>query len=131
MNAKPVIWALFALLVICVLPSAAAAANGPYFAWRGYGLWTYGPPRVYALEQRPYFALHPPVYYSYPVSRTYGHLPYPYLPRATSRRVARIEPQVVVNQYAAGPSAIAAPAKASLPARVQVVYPAATFDESK
>ena len=26
----------------------------------------------------PYFALHPPVYYSHPVPRTYGHSPFPY-----------------------------------------------------
>ena len=28
----------------------------------------------------PYFALHPPVYYSYPVARTYGFSPFPYPP---------------------------------------------------
>jgi hypothetical protein len=34
-----------------------------------------------SLEYRvPYFAAHPPVYYSYPVPRTYGHSPFAYPP---------------------------------------------------
>lgn len=33
---------------------------------------------TYSVDQPPYFAQNPPVYYSYPVKRSYGISPYPY-----------------------------------------------------
>jgi hypothetical protein len=53
----------------------ASACDGGF----GYG-WGMG--QLYnSLEYRvPYFAAHPPVYYSYPVPRTYGHSPFAYPP---------------------------------------------------
>lgn len=131
MHVKLAIWMFLAVSVICVLPNAAGAANGPYFAWGGFAPWTYMPPSVYVLERSPYFALHPPVYYSYPVSRPYGHLPYPYLPGPSTQPVAAERPQTIVNSYAAEPGDAGVPAKAALPGRVQVIYPAAVFDKSK
>lgn len=131
MNAKLVIWAFLAVSVICLLPNAAVAANGPYFAWGRLAPWAYGPPSVYVLERSPYFALHPPVYYSYPVPRTYGQLPYPYLPRPATRSVVREVPQVVVNPYAGEAIGAGVPQEVGLPQRVQVIYPAAVFDKSK
>jgi hypothetical protein len=138
MNAKPVIWVLFTLLATCVLPNAAAEAHGPYFAWRGFAPWTYVPRSVYTVERRPYFAVNPPVYYSYPVSRPYGHFPYPYLLAPPSRSVARECPMVVQNPYVAGETVAkmqsddaGVPPRATLPPRVQVVYPAAVFSNSK
>ena len=47
----------------------------PYPGWLGF----YGSP--YSLGQipvPPYFSLHPPVYYSQPVARSYGYSPYAY-----------------------------------------------------
>lgn len=37
-------------------------------------------PSNYATESVPYFALHPPVYYSYRIARTYGFSPFAYPP---------------------------------------------------
>ncbi len=49
----------------------------PYYsAYGGYG-WQ---PSYYASESVPYFSLHPPVYYSYRIPRTYGYSPFAYPP---------------------------------------------------
>lgn len=81
----------------------------------------------------PYFALHPPVYYSHPVPRTYGYSPFAYpgivatpeivappvpaevtnphvTPSAkasvgtTSDRTAQVQPTMVLNPYVTNPS---------------------------
>lgn len=51
----------------------------------------------------PYFAIHPPVYYSYPVPRTYGYSPfaYPGFIR-TPDVVDAVEPAVIENPYFEG-----------------------------
>lgn len=130
MGLKLAIWALFAVSMICVLPHAAAA-EGPYFAGGGFAPWAYWPGSVYAIERRPYFALHPPVYYSYPVARTYGLLPYPYLPSPVIRDVRRPVPQRIVNPYVVESGVVGGPPQTALPERVHVTYPAAMFAESK
>lgn len=70
------------VLVSCVMSlSSAHAYDGYYgygFPWFGYGN---NGPAAYALGNipaPPYFALHPPVYYSHPVARTYGSSPFAY-----------------------------------------------------
>ena len=67
---------LAALVVLMVVP---CRANGQY---GGYG-WPYccdyAYLGVYASEM-PYFSLHPPVYYSYRVARTFGYSPFAYPP---------------------------------------------------
>jgi hypothetical protein len=78
MNAKLMLGVLACVVVM-------AAANGlvgqewggyPYApAWCGYGY-----PGAYSAQSIPYFALHPPVYYSYRVPRTYGYSPFAYPP---------------------------------------------------
>ena len=130
MSLKVVIWVFFAVSVFCVLPNVAAA-DGPYFAWGGFSPWGYGPASIYTVERRPYFALHPPVYYSYPVARTYGLLPYPYLPAPVTRDVLRPVPHTIVNPYVVGSGAAGGPQQAALPRRVHVTYPAAMFAKSK
>ncbi len=44
------------------------------------------------LDNVPYFALHPPVYYSYPVPRTYGYSPFAYPPGVMTPESAAPEP---------------------------------------
>jgi hypothetical protein len=46
------------------------------------------------LNNVPYYALHPPVYYSYPVPRTYGYSPFAYPPHVMTPEIAG-EPQPV------------------------------------
>jgi hypothetical protein len=47
----------------------------------------------------PYYAKHPPVYYSYPVPRTYGYSPYAYPPGARTPEVVKPEPLTIQNKY--------------------------------
>jgi len=47
----------------------------------------------------PYFTLHPPVYYSYPVPRTYGYSPFAYLPTTLTPEVAPPEPMDIINPH--------------------------------
>ena len=74
---KPRFWAMCVVsglaLALSLTSTARAGVRSPYLmAYYGYHS-----PSIYSLEQPPYFALHPPVYYSYPVARPYGFSPYP------------------------------------------------------
>ena len=48
----------------------------------------------------PYFAAHPPVYYSYPVPRTYGYSPFAYPPYVMTPEVGgESAPVEITNPY--------------------------------
>jgi hypothetical protein len=74
---------------VILMPTAANAqgpAVSPYVAWGYYGPYPYlgsvNQPKI------PYYALYPPVYYSYPVARPYGYSPF-----ALPPGVEPVEPQ--------------------------------------
>lgn len=70
------------LVMLAALFAAAPAASAQGCdGWYGGG-WGYGMGYLYnSLDYNvPYFAAHPPVYYSYPVPRTYGYSPFAYPP---------------------------------------------------
>jgi hypothetical protein len=48
----------------------------------------------------PYFSVFPPVYYSYPVARTFGYSPYAYPPGVVTPGSESPAPAVVQNTYA-------------------------------
>jgi hypothetical protein len=51
-------------------------------------------------QNLPYFALHPPVYYSQPVPRTYGYSPFAYPPGVmTPDVVEETKPVTIINPY--------------------------------
>jgi len=79
MNTKLAVWVLLVGLAVQALPNTAEAVCGPYFH-SGYAVtpWAYQPRSTYIAvrDTIPYFALHPPVYYSHPVYRPYGLSPY-------------------------------------------------------
>jgi len=85
----------------------------PARAGNGYGDGGYGFPGLYNYyvnpyypsdRRMPYFAEHPPVYYSFPVARPYGLSPYAYPP--TYEPPVVVEPLVVPNPHVkAKPSA--------------------------
>lgn len=84
-----------ALLAACAASSSAQAFNG----CGGYGL---GAGFLYnSLDYRvPYFAAHPPVYYSYPVPRPYGYSPFAYGPDVrTPEILAESQPLEINNPY--------------------------------
>jgi hypothetical protein len=111
--------------VASAFPSAVRADNGflgAYgFPWFGYGN---NGPAAYALGNvptPPYFALHPPVYYSHPIARPYGHSPFA-CPCHCGHGQIPPAPRVVVNRHVAPPKAEPAPSAAvsvaSVPTRI-------------
>lgn len=109
------------ILGVSILAAGSAQAIGPGgfggcgggFGYGGYGgIFNNGfaynsPPYPWPFYQHsiptpPYFSLHPPVYYTYPVGRTYGYSPYPYpgntptpeveFPKAETIRNPHVEP---------------------------------------
>lgn len=71
--------------------------------WQGAGVGIGGLYRSldYPTERRvPYFAAHPPVYYSQPVPRTYGYSPFAYTPDTrTPDVVPAAQPVEIINPY--------------------------------
>ena len=84
-------WAVLLLVGAAVWAVASSAkAESPYVVGHyGYPSWS-----VYGREYIPYFALHPPVYYSYPVPRAYGFSPYAYPPGTTTPELLPLRPAV-------------------------------------
>lgn len=81
-----------------ISPYGSGGFPGP--GWIGY----YGSP--YSLGQipvPPYFAIHPPVYYSYPVARSYGYSPYAYPGWMETPPV--VMPEVIENPHVDQPEA--------------------------
>jgi hypothetical protein len=70
----------------------------------GFGLWDDGGDlaELYRelLKNVPYYALHPPVYYSYPVPRTYGYSPFAYGPWVMTPDVTMApQPLEIINPH--------------------------------
>lgn len=107
--------------------SGVAAAAQPCFPGYGWypGLWY----NVYVGESVPYFALHPPVYYSYPVPRTYGWSPFAYPPGTMTPEMEApsAQPQVFRNPYAEQPSSAASDNVAAVKP-LRIVNPYAIHD---
>lgn len=89
---------LLSVVLSLTFAGTASAANPVLFWGNGYGGWG----AAYSGLEIPYFAAHPPVYYSYPVPRTYGYSPYAYLPTVMTPPVACAPamPQTIENPYA-------------------------------
>jgi len=70
------------------------------YPWNSYaygnGWWPYTLGHV---PVPPYFSLHPPVYYSYPVPRTYGYSPYPYPGHFQAPEIAEVQPEEIINPH--------------------------------
>lgn len=112
----------FCLLFLTAASANVAHAQFPYGGdlaawngWGGYGAgygWGYLGTRVGFVPQPPYYAIHPPVYYSAQIiRRPYGYSPYAwpatYPPFNTqvieSRASMNADPAVFINPYAAQP----------------------------
>lgn len=86
------------LLALLVMVASSAAANSAHaFGCEGFG---YGFLYNSLNYQVPYFAAHPPVYYSVPVPRTYGYSPFAYPPHVmTPEVVSPVQPVQIMNPY--------------------------------
>lgn len=95
------------VLMLLVLVAAGAAASesraqcasSMYGGYGGWGAWDVG--RLYGVlsQNVPHFAAFPPVYYSYPVPRTYGYSPFAYPPGVMTPEVEMAEPLAISNPY--------------------------------
>jgi hypothetical protein len=66
-----------ALVVVLAYSGTASGQDWPSGSQYSSGGWGW-PATSYAGEALPYFSLFPPVYYRYPVARTYGYSPFAY-----------------------------------------------------
>jgi hypothetical protein len=93
------------LVMVAALFAAAptASAQGYDGCYGGGWGWGYDMGGLYnSLDYNvPYFAAHPPVYYSYPVPRTYGYSPFAYPPYVMTPDVemGSEQPMEIVNPY--------------------------------
>jgi hypothetical protein len=63
----------------------------------GYGCWDLAELYRELLNNVPYYALHPPVYYSEPVPRTYGWSPFAYPPGVMTPEIVGEALPVTIN----------------------------------
>ncbi len=93
---------LLAAVATCGIFSSSTA-NAYWWTGAGVGIGQLYQSLDYPTERRvPYFAAHPPVYYSTPVPRTYGYSPFAYTPDTRTPDVVGNCPQPVeiLNPYA-------------------------------
>ena len=79
----------------CGVGDIASAHGGIYGGYNGFGYDGY----ITTDRQIPYFAQHPPVYYSYVVPRTYGYSPYAYRAYVRTPSPRRSRPLVLRNYH--------------------------------
>jgi hypothetical protein len=127
---------LMILLVIVAATFAAAPTAHAQNCNNGWA-WGYDMGGLYnSLDYNvPYFAAHPPVYYSYPVPRTYGYSPFAYPPYTMTPDVeisGAAQPVEIINPYVpssqqeqakADQSADAAPKTSRQPEPLVIINP--------
>jgi hypothetical protein len=80
------------------LATRPVAAQSPYCYGGGYGYgWGYDVP--YERDHIPFYAVHPPVYYSYPVARAYGWTPFAYSPDAVILPLEEGGAKQIINPF--------------------------------
>jgi len=89
-----------AMLALVVVFAAKGVCQAWWPSGWGYvgGLGGYVP-WLSDLERLPHFALHPPVYYSHPVPRSYGYTPFASLPDWTIVEARQAQPVPIRNPY--------------------------------
>jgi hypothetical protein len=111
--------AVFGLAVAFVAGSALSAQA--QFPCYGGGFGGYGGYNVYTNSDRPpFYAMFPPVYYSYPVPRPYGYSPFAYPPGTMTPEVLTdIASSTITNPYVVPESIKPVPAIPSNPSKLQ------------
>lgn len=99
-----VVWGILILLGLSLLATDAFAHDAAGGCGYGYpySLHHLFPERLHSSGQipvPPYFAIHPPVYYSLPVARTYGYSPYAYPPGTKTPDIPRQRSKMILNKF--------------------------------
>jgi len=86
-------------MLASVVPSTTQAQNGTSYGGVGYGYYPFFGYNRGQQQYIPYFALHPPVYYSQPVARPYGYSPFAYPPGTVTPEPAEPKSELTINPY--------------------------------
>lgn len=126
MTTRKMILVVAALAAISLF--AASAQAGGYGHYYGYGRYSADFTRLYSdqIHAPPYFSMHPPVYYSRPVARTYGYSPYAYPPEMITPDYAPRVGPVVLNPYVTREAS--SPRVAAVLSRVENPYAASATE---
>lgn len=106
-----------AALAVCPL-AATEKAHAQCGGFGAFGLGAYADVgNLYRVlsQNVPYYSAFPPVYYSYPVPRTYGYSPFAYLPTHVTPEYAAPAPLAIDNPYVKGSQTAAADSQADKP----------------
>jgi hypothetical protein len=90
------------VVIIACTTSVADAQNGVAYPYAGCCWYGYGSLATYSSSPVPYFSLHPPVYYSYRVARTYGYSPFAYPPGVITPGPESARLTIAQSVYAVG-----------------------------
>ena len=122
MKTRLVLGAICAAVVLAFVSASASTAKAGGPCGCGWGNYS-----VYVQDRIPYFAQHPPVYYSYVVPRPYGYSPYAYPETVmTPERPPAAKPATLINPFVPRKAGGPVPKTASTTSRrVQVIYPTA------
>ena len=116
----------------CLQMDAQAQALGAYgsygFAHPGFFGYSGSPYSLGLIPTPPYYSIHPPVYYSHSVPRTYGYSPYAYPGTVPTPEV--VEPEIIDNPHAT-PAPSEEPAAMLKTVRFQMIYNPYVRDELK
>ena len=117
--------ACLSAVLCCVSSTAQAQTFGHYgslgFAHPGFFGYFNSPYASGRIPTPPYFAIHPPVYYSHPVPRTYGYSPYAYPGTVRTPEVSIAPAEVIINPHAEQPEAETEAANNVKVVRAQVI----------
>ena len=129
---------LSTLLAVAVTVALLSTASSAWAQGIGCHYWSYPYSAdltplysVGAIPAPPYFALHPPVYYSTPVPRAYGYGPWAYPPYVTTPEVAEPQPQTIENKFVPKPAKQEAGALKTAIAQLRVVNPFVLTDDRR
>jgi hypothetical protein len=116
-----IVLVLVAAMFVAFAAPKAQAWDGCNGGWGGYGGWDMGYLYNSLAYNVPYFAAFPPVYYSYPVPRTYGYSPFAYPPGVMTPEVVMgaEQPIEIINPYVPGAQQETAKAQADQTANVR------------
>jgi hypothetical protein len=88
-----------AMAIFCASTGEANAQVGGAPPFLGYGFFGNGLYGSIGWQTPPYYALFPPVYYSFPVPRPYGYSPFAYPPGYVTPTIEPVQAKQIINPF--------------------------------